>query len=164
MNRHLFILLFVLCGLTASAQTSIREVFANVPDSIFPTLTKNNRLDMMDFVEAQMRAEVINLLSGTSEMLSLSKDSLTIRMSEAQTLTMYLLPTEQAYDSLRQVVCIERTYKLSTDDASETVRELYSLKWRKLEQLEPADAGKLKALPASDILRRDDLLLNILEK
>ena len=148
MNRYLFILLFVLCGLTASAQTSIREVFANVPDSIFPTLTKNNRLDMMDFVEAQMRAEVINLLSGTSEMLSLSKDSLTIRMSEAQTLTMYLLPTEQAYDSLRQVVCIE----------------LYSLKWRKLEQLEPADAGKLKALPASDILRRDDLLLNILEK
>jgi len=164
MNRHLFILLFVLCGLTTSAQTSIREVFGNVPDSIFPTLTKNNRLDMMDFIEAKMRAEVVNLLTGTSEMLSLSKDSLTIRMSEAQTLTMYLLPTEQAYDSLRQVVCIDRTYKLLSDNASETVRELYSLKWRKLERLEPADASKLKALPSSDILCRDERLLNILEK
>jgi hypothetical protein len=38
------------------------------------------------------------------------------------------------------------------------------LKWRKLERLEPADASKLKALPSSDILRRDERLLNILEK
>ena len=161
MKKRIIYLIFGLwCSLAVQAQVSVREVFVTMPDSIFPMLTKNNRLDMPDFIDAKMRAEVSNLLGGDSEMLSLSKDSLTLRTSEAQTVLMYLLPTEAAYDSAHQVVCLERTFYLATDSISETVREFYSLKWRRLISLAPNDEKQLPPLKASGILKRDDLLLD----
>ena len=134
----------------------IRDVFSSMPDSLMPTLTKNNRLDMIDFIDAKMRAEVTNLLEGDSEMLALSDDSLTLRMSPVLTITMYLLSTENEYDSLHQVICMERTYKLSSDTTQQTVRSFYSLKWSPLQHLLDVDEKKLRQLPRSTILKRDE--------
>jgi hypothetical protein len=137
-------------------ETTIGEVFKTMPDSLFPMLTRNNRLDMVDFMEAKMRAEVINRLEGTSEMVSLNHDSLTVIMSKSMTLTMYLLPTEDEYDNCQQVICLERHYSLTSTTASETVRSLYSLKWNPIRQLSPADQDKLRQLKASTILELDE--------
>ena len=156
MKKIILVLVVTLSAASLQAQTTIREVFTTMPDSVFPTLTKNNRLDMVDFLDAKMRAEVSNLLEGSSEMISLSSDSLTIRMSDALTVTMYLLNTEAAYDSLHQVVCLERCYTLSADSTHEIVRTFYTLKWQPLNRLADIDEKRLRQLPASTILKRDD--------
>jgi hypothetical protein len=156
MKKYILILITTLSVASLQAQTTIREVFTTMPDSIFPMLTKNNRLDMVDFLEARMRAEVNNLLDGSSELLSISRDSLTLRTSPVMTATMYVLSTEADYDSCKQVVCLERTYTLPSDSAQETVRTLYTTKWRPLQRLSDIDEKRLRPLPASTILKRDD--------
>ena len=60
----------------ASAQSiQIRDAFRAMPDSLMPYLSKNNRLDFIDFLDSNMKAEVKNALGGTSEMLSLGDDT-----------------------------------------------------------------------------------------
>lgn len=74
-------------SVTCHAQT-MREAFTVMPDSLMPYLTKNNRLDMIDFMDAKMKAAVTNMLGGETVMTFLSDDSLAVRMSDALTLEM----------------------------------------------------------------------------
>ena len=60
----------------SAAQQTISEVFREMPDSLLPTLSKNNRLDMLDFMASGMKAEVTNRLGGRSEMTALTDDSM----------------------------------------------------------------------------------------
>jgi hypothetical protein len=152
-------LLLLLTVLTTGAQTSMRQVFEQMPDSLLPSLSKNNRLDMLDFMEAKMRAEVDNLLECPSEMTALSADSLTVVMSPVLTVKMRLLSTETEYDSLHQVVVVEHCYSLPSDDTSETVRTFYSLRWNRIDSLAPVDRKLLAPLPPSSILKPDEILI-----
>lgn len=83
--------LMALCCLGAAAETRIRDVFAETPDSIMPLLTKNNRLDMIDFRENNMQAVVRNRLEEPCELLVLTDRYLQLRLSEHSTLEMRLL-------------------------------------------------------------------------
>lgn len=105
MNRILLSLFNLLFSVSASAQT-VREAFKAMPDSLVPYLTANNRLDLMDFMDAKMKAAVTNRLEGQTEMTFLSDDSLSIRMSDALTIEM---KTQQA-DTVT-VVSLKRVYK-----------------------------------------------------
>ena len=51
--RHLALFLCMALSLSASAGDGItlRDVFRQMPDSLMPTLTQNNRLDFLDFLE-----------------------------------------------------------------------------------------------------------------
>ena len=53
---------------------SVRDALKLMPDSLVPYLSLNNRLDMVDFMDAKMRAAVDNSLGGESEMTFLSDD------------------------------------------------------------------------------------------
>ncbi|MDO4802243.1 MAG: DUF3256 family protein, partial [Prevotellaceae bacterium] len=65
MKRWIFLLISVLSVLPSSAHT-MKEVFSEMPDSILPYIIKNRRLDCIDFIENNMKAEVENELSGKS--------------------------------------------------------------------------------------------------
>ena len=94
MSRILLSLSFISCQLlfsvSAGAQT-VREAFKAMPDSLVPYLTMNNRLDLMDFMDAKMKATVTNMLEGQTEMTFLSDDSLSLHMSDALTLELRTL-------------------------------------------------------------------------
>jgi len=92
--------------ITSQAQT-LREVFTAMPDSLTPCLTANNRLDMMDFMDAKMKAAVTNKLGGESLMTFLSNDSLAIRMSEALTIELKMLTADTM-----TVVDMKHTYNI----------------------------------------------------
>ena len=48
---------------SAAAQTvTMAEVFKQMPDSLMPYITHNDRLDMIDYLDAGMKAEVTNRL------------------------------------------------------------------------------------------------------
>ena len=50
----ILVCLFVFCT-AVSAQLHMREVFAQLPDSVLPLMSKNNRLDCIDFIEKSFR-------------------------------------------------------------------------------------------------------------
>ncbi len=88
--RTLFLLLLAQCSML-NAQTRIRDVYAEAPDSIFPLLTKNNRLDQIDFRENNMQAVVKNKYDDHVELLVLTDQYLKLQLSERCLVEMRLL-------------------------------------------------------------------------
>ena len=112
------------------AQTKMRDVFLQMPDSLLPYLTENNRLDFLDFMDSNMKAEVRNELGGKSEMLALSNDMIVLQVSRSLKVEMRLLPVTEAVDSCQQVVCVVSTYGV---DAPESKVEVFSARWNPVE-------------------------------
>lgn len=140
MKKGLIILLVSLFSfLTAPAQ-NIREVFRAMPDSIMPYLTKNAKLDMMDFMDANMKAAVNNELGGESRMLFLSDDSLAIKMSNALMLELSLEKVDT-----NMVIVMKRTYQIK-ERHEEVLINRFSSSWRPINE----------SLIRSTLLGRDD--------
>ena len=101
----------------------IRDIFAEAPDSIFPLLTKNNRLDQIDFRENNMQAVVKNKFDDHSELLVLSDKYLKLQLSEHCVVEMRLLS-----DSTFIMV---QTYNAP---ASDSHIQLFDTSWNELPQ------------------------------
>ena len=124
--------LLMICVLLSSlcthgeAQTKMRDVFLQMPDSLLPYLTENNRLDFIDFIDSGMKAVVTNELGGKSEMLSLTDTTLVLQVSPVTKVDMRLMPVNEPVDSCNQVVCVLTTYG---EVAPESKIEVYSTHW-----------------------------------
>ena len=86
-------LLLYITSVCSAQGLALRDAFRQMPDSVMPTLTQNNRLDCLDFLDAGMKAEVRNRLGGTSVMTALTPDSLSLQVSPALRVDMLLLST-----------------------------------------------------------------------
>ena len=110
MKRLIILLTLIqLSSLTGMAQLKVRDIFASAPDSIFPLLSRNNRLDCIDFLENNMTARVKNLMDETSELKQLADDYLLLQVSAHSTTELRLLG-----DSL---LCLINTYLGPTPDS-----------------------------------------------
>ncbi len=89
---HFILLLMIACAAGVRAQ-SMRDLFVEAPDTIFPLLTATNKVDCIDFIDAGMRARVTNRLDGKSELLSITPDYLLLRSSGSSTVEMKMLPS-----------------------------------------------------------------------
>ena len=83
--RTIILIMLAMSGLSAFSQTKAKDVFAAAPDSIFPLLTTNNRLDCIDLIENNMKATVKNKLEQKAEMSVLTDSYLQIKPSEKST-------------------------------------------------------------------------------
>lgn len=120
--------LFILFTATVSSMaqnTPMKDIFADAPDSIFPMLTKNNKLDCIDFIENNMAAKVKNKMDRWSELKTLTPNYMLMQMSESSDVAMMLVG-----DS---VVCMANTYYGPAKDSK--VR-FYDLRWNLLERKE----------------------------
>jgi len=154
MKKTFILFSLLLLALSVGAQPKIADLLREMPDSLLPLLSKNNRLDMIDFCEAKMKAEVTNLLEGNSEMTALTDDSLSIQLSGTQRVDIYLVEAREEYDSCRQVVCMVSTYQLPSTKEEEVLTSYYSVRWNLL--LQPAVASRHES--HSTILREDEKL------
>lgn len=137
----------------ASAQSiQIRDAFREMPDSLMPYLTKNNRLDFIDFLDSNMKAEVKNKLGGTSQMTSIGADSLSLRMNPS--LRVDLL----AIDS---VLVMVETFTVDSIYGQSRVH-YYSADWQPITApaFSPAQEQRINRLKLQNIVKRDDDLLN----
>ena len=124
--------LFALITGQVSAQDMlIRNVFRQMPDSIMPYLSQNNRLDFIDFLDSDMKAEVKNALGGTSEMTTLADDSLSIRMNESLRTDLLLMKLAQPIDSMTQIVVMIETFLVDSIYGESRVN-YYSTEWKPL--------------------------------
>ena len=107
-----------------NAQTRIRDIYAEAPDSIFPLLTKNNRLDQIDFRENNMQAVVKNKYDDHVELLVLTDQYLKLQLSERCLVEMRLLS-----DS---TFCMVETFSAPAPDSR--IR-FFDTAWNELSQI-----------------------------
>lgn len=122
MRQLLFLLLML--GNSAFAQITIGEALKSMPDSLIPYLSHNNRLDCIDFREADMKAEVRNELNGKSELLQLTDNYAFFQLNEASTLALCLLEADG-----QQLICMIQTYGT---DLRESVVSFFTTSWQHL--------------------------------
>lgn len=114
MKRIVYSLLLLFVALSqVSARTPLRHWLVAMPDSVMPLLTKNNRLDFIDFYDAQMAAVVTNRMDGSSRMNTLTDDFVQIKYTASTDVAMKLLPVNDSTD----VLCMVTTVKAAVDDS-----------------------------------------------
>ena len=123
------ILYFIFNNAVALAQVKMLDVFKQMPDSLFPYLTANMRLDLIDFVESGMKAEVTNELGGKSRLTKLTDNYASIALTEASELEMRLLETEEAVDDAHQIICLVTTFG---SGIRESRVDFYTVNWKQL--------------------------------
>ena len=109
---YAFLLLLAVI-LHAEARTPMRQWLVAMPDSVMPLLTKNNRMDFIDFYDAQMAAVVTNRMDGSSRMNRLTDDYVQIRYTGSTDVEMKLLPVNDSTD----VLCMVTTVRDAVDDS-----------------------------------------------
>ena len=114
-----------LMAVQSLAAQKMRDVFATMPDSVLALMTKNNRLDCIDFIENDMEAKVRNRFDGFTVLKALTVDYLDLQLTKNCRVEMKLLP---AGDSLNYI-CLSRTY---SGPVPESVVELYTADWREM--------------------------------
>ena len=124
-----FIFYFLFNNAVALAQVKMVDVFKQMPDSLFPYLTANMRLDLIDFVESGMKAEVTNELGGKSCLTKLTDSYASIALTEASELEMRLLETEEAVDDAHQILCLVTTHG---SGIKESRVDFYTVNWKQL--------------------------------
>ena len=89
--RTFILIMLAMSGFSAFSQTKAKDVFTTAPDSIFPLLTTNNRLDCIDLIENNMKATVKNKLEQKAEMTALTDSYLQIKPSERSVVEIKML-------------------------------------------------------------------------
>ena len=160
--RNIFLSLLLALSISGMAEdVQIRDVFRQMPDSLLPALTQNNRLDFLDFRDAGMKAEVKNRLGGTSVMTALTDDSLSLQMSPASRIDMLLLTLDEPLDSVNQIIVVGETFFADSVYGETTVR-YYTIDWHSIPvlPLNRMQQQRIDNFKLQTILKWDDELLN----
>ncbi len=96
-----------------------------MPSDIVPLLTHNNLLDMLDFKEANQKAEVSNRLNGKSELTSLTKTSASIRLTSKTRIDLHLLPKAKGNYLIYMITTTETSDSLADSDVT-----VYDSSWK----------------------------------
>lgn len=121
---------------------NMSDIIKDMPDSIMPLLTKNDRLDFIDYLASNMKAEVTNRLGGKSEMTTISNNYAHIRMTGSSEISFKLLPTISD-----TIICMIHTYTSNVSDSKIT---FFNKKWEVLTSdnyFEKPSADKFISLP-----------------
>ena len=123
--KRIIVALMMSVVLVSAKSADIKNLFVEMPDSIMSLLVKNNRLDMLDYMDIGMSAKVKNKLGGESEMTLLKDDMISISMTDV---TEYDIKLFYGKDSLVTIAVIE-TVKGGYSDSNIS---FYNTKWEKL--------------------------------
>ena len=103
--KYFLLALFLSLAGASYAQTAMRDLLKTMPAALTPSLSENNRLDMVDFKDAGMAAIVTNAFEGKSELTQLTDNYASLRLSEALHLDMALLTAGG-----ERVLCVVMTW------------------------------------------------------
>ena len=124
MKRIIYIIVALFAIHCVEAQ-NMRTLFLEMPDSIAPLLTRTNRADCVDFLEAGMKAEVTNLLDGRSSLQKLTPDYLKMKTTSHSEMQMNLLPRSGG----DTIICIINTVRA---EAADSRIRFYDKEWKEL--------------------------------
>ncbi len=158
MKRFVFSLIVTLIASSSFAQElTIRDVLRQMPDSLMPYLSTNNRLDFLDFLDSGMKAEVKNQFDGVSAMTALTSDSLSIRMNAALSVEMLLLKLDQPLDTISHVLVFAETFKADSVYGDKSIR-YFTTDWQQIRKDIPwneTQQKRIRQLGLQNILKWD---------
>ncbi|WP_092110998.1 DUF3256 family protein [Prevotella sp. KH2C16] len=128
MKRLLILFLLSLSMMSLSAK-SVREMWLSMPDSIIPYLNNNQRIELVDFVNLNVKSEVNNLLGDSTVLDTLSIDYLHLTVNPSVRIELKMLPFTNA-DS---ILCMIKTLN---GPEFESIIDFYDKDWKRL----PSDA------------------------
>lgn len=124
-------IILCLTGLMMLMQTvpakRMRDYFAEMPDSILYVMTKNNRLDCIDFIENNMQARVRNRFDAFSELKTMTDNYLNLDLTASCQVEMKLFPVKDSVN----YICMVRTVEGPEKESSIT---LYTPDWKPVAQ------------------------------
>lgn len=127
MKRIVYTCLFVFVAFSQlGARPPMRDWLTSMPDSVLPLLTKNNRLDFIDFYDARMEAVVTNRVDGKSRLDTLTADFAHISYTRSASVAMKLLPVNDTTD----IFCMVTTVRASVADSRIA---FFDAEWQPLE-------------------------------
>lgn len=123
------ILAIVLFGTTmlAHAQTTMKDLWLSMPDSVLPYMNESMRRDHIDFINMNLDSEVKNLLSGKCVIDTLTTDYCKIMLNDNISWQLVLLPREEHGDS---VTCSIKTF---LGKGSESEICFYNQQWQHID-------------------------------
>lgn len=122
MKKNIFIFAIAAFLMSPLSAQTAKQLFRAMPDSILPLLTANNRADCTDFMDSKMKAEVDNVFKEKTQMTDMTNDYIALRLSEASTWQMKLLPMN---DSIK-IICVINTVEGPVADSRIA---FYSTSW-----------------------------------
>lgn len=144
MKKFILFILAILPGICSiSAQElTMRNVFKQMPDSLMPYLSHNSRLDMIDFIDSGMKAEVSNAFDKHSWLDSITSNYMKLHLSAASSIEMKLLPAATVTtDTCKQILCVVVTYG---EQPIESIVRFYTAKWNSVDIANPLKENKLR--------------------
>lgn len=122
--RLLMCLFITMISFAVQAQ-SMKDMIKKAPAEITPLLTNDNKLDFIDFLDSNMKAEARNVFGEISEMTIITKDYTCINMSNSSKTEMKLLPFGSD-----TIVCVVNTFM--SDSIADSEIAFYSSSWKEL--------------------------------
>ncbi len=125
MKRMLaYIAAAIFCAAGAMAQ-NMEKLFAEMPDSIVPVMSKNNRLDCIDFFKSKMTGNVRNNFGGRCSISYLDSNYIRLQPTSRSQVEMKLYGAKAE----NKIIAVAYTYM---SPAKETTLAFYDTKWKRL--------------------------------
>ncbi len=139
--------LVVAMALTSATATDIRDCFSKAPEMMFPTLTVNTRLDMIDYYDYGSTVASKNRFEAPCRVTSISADStaMNISIGNVTEVTLQLLPYGK-----KEIVMMIYDVKTPTVDSQVS---FYSTAWQQLDADKLLGDTSLQAWLASKVDR-----------
>ncbi|MBO6287615.1 MAG: DUF3256 family protein [Prevotella sp.] len=117
--------MLLIASLQMPAQTTMRDLWLALPDSVVPYLNASQRTEHADFIDMGVASEVKNLLDGEGRMDTLTARYASVRLNDNHTLQMRLLTKSDS----TQVVCLVDTYRAPEP---ESTISFFDTRWQRL--------------------------------
>lgn len=110
---------------------SMETLFSTMPDSIIPYLSKNNRLDMMDFMKSKMTAAVENSFGQKTVMTDFTPDYIKVQLHKGCDLEMRRF-SYVGNSHENTAVCVVFTFKEGEQNQLSSRILFYDTAWNRL--------------------------------
>ena len=104
-NNRLYMILLVSIYLLPLNAKPMRELWQSMPDAMIPYLTKNQRIELVDFMDMKVKADVKNQFGEETVMDTLTADFASVRLNASSMMQLRLMPSPDQ-DS---IICMVRS-------------------------------------------------------
>lgn len=140
------------CGmLTATAQTTIKNVLCNMPESIVPYIGEEQREEICKFTSETDTIKIKNKLNGSTEVTLSGDDFARINLNKSAMLQIKLLPLNDT----TQIICMVKTM---TTPVKESDVSFYSTDWTPIDNCFGLPQKNEAENPAETFAQRPDTM------
>ena len=114
------------CSNLHAQETRMHDILSQIPDTLLPYLSHNNKLDLIDFIESGMTASVTNGFDEQTQLTKLTDNYMKISLSQASYIEMKLLNAHEESFKYDKVLCV--VFTIGENQLSSTIK-FYTPNW-----------------------------------